>query len=178
VSLTEAGRLLLRHADGIIARLHAAQADLAAFSEGAAGMLRVGTYQSVGARVLPEVLRRFTSAWPEVEIRLTESTSDDELARFVERGELDVAFVMLPLEEGPFETLELLRDPYVLLVQAGSPLAARETPPTPAEIAEHIEATAEEVLEALKRPEVASVLVPESAPELLELDLVELTYGS
>jgi hypothetical protein len=38
--------------------------------------------------------------------------------------------------------------------------------------------TTEEVLEALRRPEVASVLVPESARELLDLDLVELTYGS
>jgi hypothetical protein len=33
------------------------------------------------------------------------------------------------------------------------------------------------VVAALKRPEVASVLVPESRPELLQLDLRELTYG-
>jgi hypothetical protein len=38
-------------------------------------------------------------------------------------------------------------------------------------------ASAEEILAALKRPEVASVLVPESRRELLELDLRELTYG-
>ena len=50
VSLTDAGRLLLGHAEGIVARLEAAQADLAAYSEGSAGTLRVGTYQSVGAR--------------------------------------------------------------------------------------------------------------------------------
>jgi hypothetical protein len=37
--------------------------------------------------------------------------------------------------------------------------------------------TAEEVRLALARPEIASVLVPESARELLELDLTELTYG-
>ena len=37
--------------------------------------------------------------------------------------------------------------------------------------------TADEVRRALARPEVASVLVPESASELLELDLTELTYG-
>ena len=37
--------------------------------------------------------------------------------------------------------------------------------------------TAEEVRSALARPEVASVLVPESERELLELDLTELTYG-
>jgi hypothetical protein len=37
--------------------------------------------------------------------------------------------------------------------------------------------TPEKVVAALRRPEVASVLVPESKPELLELDLRELTYG-
>ena len=35
----------------------------------------------------------------------------------------------------------------------------------------------EKILAALKRPEVASVLVPEDKAELLELDLRELTYG-
>src|SRR5215210_1411347 len=103
VSLTEAGELLLRHADGILARLKAAQADLAALSEGAAGSLRVGTYQSVGARILPELLRRFSAGWPNVEIRLTESNSDRELLSLVEQGELDLAFVMPPVEEAPLE---------------------------------------------------------------------------
>jgi hypothetical protein len=37
--------------------------------------------------------------------------------------------------------------------------------------------TAEGVRTALARPEVASVLVPESRRELLDLDLTELTYG-
>ena len=35
----------------------------------------------------------------------------------------------------------------------------------------------EAILAALRRPEVASVLVPDSRRELLELDLRELTYG-
>ena len=35
----------------------------------------------------------------------------------------------------------------------------------------------EKIMAALKRPEVASVLVPESKRELLDLDLRELTYG-
>jgi hypothetical protein len=37
--------------------------------------------------------------------------------------------------------------------------------------------SAEGVKRALARPEVASVLVPESKRELLDLDLTELTYG-
>jgi DNA-binding transcriptional LysR family regulator len=135
-STTEAGELLLRHAAGIVARLHAAQADLAAFAAGAAGTLRVGTYQSVGARVLPEVMREFHEAWPKVEIQLTESADDGNLLELIERGELDLSFVMLPVEEGPFETVELMRDPHVLVVSADSPLARRRRPPSLAEVAE------------------------------------------
>ena len=61
VSLTEAGTLLLRHAEAIVSRLHAAQADMAALAQGQGGRLRVGTFQSVGARVLPAVMRRFSA---------------------------------------------------------------------------------------------------------------------
>ena len=123
VSLTEAGALLLRHAEAIVSRLHAAQADMAALAQGHGGRLRVGTFQSVGARVLPAVMRRFSAEWPDVHVELTESASDEELRRLVERGELDLAFAMPPLVEGPFESKELLADPYVLLVPAEHNLA-------------------------------------------------------
>src|SRR3989440_4145392 len=68
VSLTEAGVLLVRHAEAIVARLAAAQADLAALLDGEAGRLRVGVFQSVGQRILPELMRTFASEWPKVEV--------------------------------------------------------------------------------------------------------------
>jgi DNA-binding transcriptional LysR family regulator len=122
VSLTEAGRLLLRHAASIVARLEAAQADLNALRAGEAGTLRVGTFQSVGARVLPDVMRRFTEQWPLVEVMLEEH-DDEEIADALERGEIDTGFVLLPVGDAPLETVELLRDPYVLVVAAGSSFA-------------------------------------------------------
>ena len=134
VSLTEAGELLLRHADAIAARLQAAQADLAALDAGESGPLRIGTYQSVGAKILPALLREFTKDWTQIEITLRESADDQELALLIERGELDLSFVVLPLLPGPYETVELFRDPYVLVVPAGSPLAARERKPSLREI--------------------------------------------
>ena len=136
VSLTEAGRLLLRHAEAIVARIAAAQADLTALHDGEAGTLRVGIYQSIGQRILPDVMRRYAAAWPLVEVTLTESASDEELLELVERGELDLTFADLPLIEGPFEFVELLRDPWLLVVAADSPLADRATPPPLREIAQ------------------------------------------
>jgi DNA-binding transcriptional LysR family regulator len=136
VSLTEAGRLLLRHAEAIVARLDAARADLAALSAGEAGTLRVGTYQSIGQRIVPTLIRRFAASWPAVEVRLTETSTDQELVELIERGELDLTFADFRLWDGPFEAQDLLEDPYVLVVQAGSPLAARRRPPSLEEIAE------------------------------------------
>src|SRR4051812_41009055 len=129
VDVTDAGTLLLRHADAIVAQLDAAQADMAALAEGAAGPLRVGIYQSVGARILPALLRRFGEEWPRVEVHGREETDASELLRLLEHGELDLTFADLPLLEGPFESAEILNDPYVLLVSAGSELAGRESAP-------------------------------------------------
>ncbi len=132
VSLTEAGRLLLRHAESIVGRLQAAQADLHALQAGEAGTLRVGTFQSVGARLLPAIMRSFAEQWPKIEVML-EELEDDESVRAIELGTIDVGFVQLPVGEAPLETVELLHDPYVLIVAAASPLARRR--PTLREVA-------------------------------------------
>ena len=127
VSLTEAGKLLLRHAEAIVARLDAAKADITALRAGETGTLRVGTYQSIGARVLPGVMRRFLADWPGIELGLSEPATDPELYGLIESAEVDLAFCSPPLPEGPFEALELMSDPYVLLVPADSSLAGRRS---------------------------------------------------
>src|SRR5437016_1487514 len=134
VEPTEAGLLLLRHADAIVARLDAARADMAALAEGAAGTLRVGVFQSVGANLLPALVRRFRAQWPRVAVRVREESDSNELVRLLEHGELDLAFAELPLPDGPLEWTELLHDPYVLLVSAQSELAARESAPSLREV--------------------------------------------
>jgi molybdate transport repressor ModE-like protein len=128
VTITEAGRLLLAHAEAITARLRAARADFAAYAEGAAGVLRVGSYQSVGQRIVPTLLREFAAAWSRVEVRLEERASDHELLDLVEGGDLDLTFGILPLRRGPFESVELLRDPYVVVVPAAWPVGAEGRP--------------------------------------------------
>jgi DNA-binding transcriptional LysR family regulator len=126
VEPTEAGALLLRHAERIVASLRAAEADLRALASGTVGSLRVGTFQSVGITVLPPLLSRYRAAWPGVEVTLIESGSPSELVGGVERGELDLTFWSLPLPDGPFEILELMLDPHVLLVPRRSSLASRD----------------------------------------------------
>jgi DNA-binding transcriptional LysR family regulator len=127
VSLTPAGELLLRHARRVVDQLGAARADLEAWSDGQAGTLRVGTFHSAGAKILPAVVRRFAKAFPAVDLELTEAPDDEALLRAVEGGRLDLAFMMFPLVDGPFEATELLREPFFLLVAED---AAPSRPPS------------------------------------------------
>lgn len=123
VTLTEAGAMLLAHAHAIGMRLAAAEADLEALLEGSLGTLRVGSFQAAGARILPEALRRFLAAMPDVHVDLTEAVTDGDLVAQVERGELDLAFVVDPVRGGALESARLLRDPFFLIVPAGRSLS-------------------------------------------------------
>ena len=91
---------------------------MAALSQGQSGSLRIGTFQSVGAKVLPEVMRRFLAAWPHVEPELPESASTTSCCGSSSAASSTSPSRCCPHSEGPFEPLELLRDPYVLLVPA------------------------------------------------------------
>ena len=79
VTPTDAGQRLLRHARRASAAMRAAEADLRALADGEAGTLRVGTFQSVGVRLLPSAMRRYVERWPNVEVRLIEAGYDEEL---------------------------------------------------------------------------------------------------
>ncbi len=72
VTLTDEGKILLEHAKAIQARLDTAWADVHALSEGAVGTLRVGSYESVGAKILPHALELFKEIWPRIDVVLEE----------------------------------------------------------------------------------------------------------
>ncbi|KGA21359.1 hypothetical protein GM51_2545 [freshwater metagenome] len=56
------------------------------------------------------------------------STDDQEWLPLIATGQLDFAFTALPLAPGTFEAIEVLRDSWLLLTQAGSPLATLKSP--------------------------------------------------
>ena len=129
VSLTPQGQVLVRHAERMLARLAVARGDLLALAAGEAGTLRIGTFQSVGAQLLPETVRRFRADLPAVEIRLLEDQNEQVLLDAVLAGELDLAFALVHDLDLRFESLELVRDPWVLLAPRDSELASQQPVP-------------------------------------------------
>jgi DNA-binding transcriptional LysR family regulator len=136
VQLTRAGELLLGHAETIMSRLSAARIDLDSLGDDDCGNpIRIGAYQSVARSILPLVLGELGVDSDEVEFSLKESNDDTALLELLERGELDVSFVELPIPDGPLEATRLLEDPFVLVAPDDHDLAMLDRPITLEELA-------------------------------------------
>jgi molybdate transport repressor ModE-like protein len=124
VTLTLEGERLLEHARAINARLSAARADIEQLEQNGAGGLRIGTFQSVSQTLLPDVVRGLTADG--IPLTLRENIEIEHHVEMLRSGELDAAFVLLPLDDENLEAIELLRDPWVLVVRTDHPLVWKQ----------------------------------------------------
>jgi DNA-binding transcriptional LysR family regulator len=131
VSLTAAGQTLMSHAEGILARLDAADAALSAIAGLRGGRLRMASFPTAGATLMPLAIATFRSAYPEVELTLAEGEPEEIVPR-LRAGELDLAllfeFAGEALLQRDMEHLELLEDPMYLALPREHRLAARRKP--------------------------------------------------
>jgi DNA-binding transcriptional LysR family regulator len=131
VRLTTAGSTLLAHAEGILGRLAAAEADLEAIAGLRGGQLRMASFPTAGATLMPLAIAMFRAQHPEVELTLAEGEPEDIAPRLY-AGEFDLA--LLFEFEGTSESLvadlvrqPLFEDPMFLALPADHPLARRRT---------------------------------------------------
>ena len=127
VTLTEAGAVVLEHARRILERLEIARGDLEALDRGSVGTLRVGAFQSAGARLLPRVLAAYRRQWPDIAVSIQSEGRDGELSELVREGALDVAFVEANTVGNDLCSIEVMVDRFVALVPPDHRLASRGT---------------------------------------------------
>ena len=124
IELTEAGRQLLGHADAIAGHLETARADLAAFSDGRTGELRIGAVPSVAAALDPRARRGPARARAAARAaRDASRTSRRSCSTASPRASSTWSIAPEDEPRDGLESEEIMRDPYVLLVPAGDPLA-------------------------------------------------------
>ncbi|MFE5493150.1 LysR family transcriptional regulator [Streptomyces virginiae] len=92
VRLTEAGHVLLPHAEAVGERLRTARAEFDALRTLGAGRLRIGSFSTADAALLPRALAAFRDRHPAVAVTRTEGPSAKHLA-LLSAGELDLAVV-------------------------------------------------------------------------------------
>jgi DNA-binding transcriptional LysR family regulator len=127
VILTEAGEQLLRRARHILREHDAALDEIAELAGAERGRLRIG---SASAMVLTEqfpiILKELRKQHPAAEIAVTSGTSE-VLVDQILAGEVDVAFVSLPVDERGIKTERLSEDQLVAIASPRHKLAKQRT---------------------------------------------------
>jgi DNA-binding transcriptional LysR family regulator len=128
VRLTDAGRALVEHAEAILARLADAEAELEAIAGLRGGRLRLASFPSAGATIMPEAIARFRERHPGVELTLEPAEPEPSLVK-MRAGEVDLVLDITagfrePGDDG-IERLHLLDDPMYVALPQGHPLARK-----------------------------------------------------
>lgn len=130
VALTAAGRLVYERAREILCAVDGAERDLRGLTGLDAARLRVATFQTVGATVLPPAIAELKRRHPGVELELVELEPEESLPALA-RGEVDLAIVFdyanAALEpEGAYRVEQVLEEPLYIGLPRDHPRAARK----------------------------------------------------
>ena len=124
VALTRAGETFLRDARTVLADLDRAVESARRAGAGETGLVRVGFVGSAVYPVVPDVVRAFRAARPDVEVRLRELPTTAQVTALA-TGALDVGFARLPLDVPELAVERVARERVVAALPEGHPLTAR-----------------------------------------------------
>lgn len=127
---TAAGRLLADHAARLLQGLAGAEAALVALRAGETGLLRMASFATAGAELIPPALARVHRKLPDLEITLRVADRVEAL-QLLDDGLLDIAVIetheaLLSPDSG-IEFLPLLTDPFRIVFPRGHRLATKRT---------------------------------------------------
>jgi DNA-binding transcriptional LysR family regulator len=130
VQLTEAGHRLVGHADAIIARLEAAEADLARASGDVSGSVRVASFQTAAHALVIPALGPLEARHPDLQCELVQAEAENALPA-LRLGDVDMVLAEeydhAPRPRDPaLEQRELCRDALVFAVPVDHPAAQQE----------------------------------------------------
>src|SRR6185437_5443528 len=128
VRLTEAGRALVAHAEAVLARLADAEQELGEIAAVRRGRLRLASFPTALATLVPRAVTVFRERHPDVELSVLDDHMQGLIPRLA-RWELDLALVYdheaLPEADVGLERVHLLDDPFDMVFARRHPLARR-----------------------------------------------------
>lgn len=124
ITLTTAGRVVLRHAELVLHQLAQLEHELTALTTLSGGALQIGTSDTVSLYLLPTVIQHFRQQYPNVTIHLTNRPSAEVVA-LLREGTLDFGIVTLPVQDPLLESEVLCERREVAVCSQQHPLAGQ-----------------------------------------------------
>lgn len=126
VTVTEAGKLLLAHALGILEQVERATQELDESKGAAVGQLSIGIPPSVGLSLTVPLITAFRERFPKARLKIIEGMSA-HVIEWLSTGRLDVGLAYNPVPNPEIETVPLMEDLLYLIGPADGDGSAPET---------------------------------------------------
>ena len=126
VSLTDAGRQFLKHAQAIMDELEFAYRGLEARAAARTGKVTIACIPSVANHLLPSVLKDFHNSNPAVRVKVIDESAQIVLDS-VTAGHADFGLNFLGSQEPDLDFMPIREERYVAVVPSSHPLAQRKT---------------------------------------------------
>lgn len=124
IQLTAAGKKVFQHVEQIIQHVNSLQAELISYKGLTKDTIRIGSFPSVSARLLPYAMKTFRASYPGIELIFLDGTNQ-EVRNWLFTEAIDVGFVALPDDE--FDTTFIVHDEMNVIVPATHSLASKQT---------------------------------------------------
>jgi len=126
IKLTEAGRILTRHASKIIGQWHEASRDLEALMNSSSQTLRIGAIQTV-EYLLPPLIIAFSEQDPTAKIKLEIDQRADEVMKLLRERSVDMVILESDAVDDEFSTRVFADHPTAFIASPQHPLANADT---------------------------------------------------
>lgn len=126
VMLTEIGEDIVASAQSVLDEVERMKVLAANAHDPLAGRLRLGAFPSLASYIFPDAVLTIKAELPNIKLILVEEKTNI-LIGLLERGEIDAAFLSLPLKEDYLVFQPLFDDPFKLAVAIDHPLTNEKT---------------------------------------------------
>ncbi|MGI5273209.1 LysR family transcriptional regulator [Nonomuraea sp. CA-218870] len=130
VHLTAVGKIMLGHADEVLAQLERARAEVADYTTGAAGEVTAACFATAISAVLAPAITALRVSAPRLQVRVRDAEGDQSLTMLLD-GEADVAIAVeyrgAP-DDRRLSRVSLYAEPFDLVLPEAHPLTGRDAP--------------------------------------------------
>ncbi len=124
IFLTDTGTKVLKHARIITYHAEQIKQEAASSLGLQAGMLKIGSFGSVSANLLPGIMHLFKLKYPKIDLKIFEGT-ENEIRDWISSRMIDIGFVTLPC--CTLKTVFIVSDDMMVVLSENHPLSSEKS---------------------------------------------------
>lgn len=125
--ITEVGELIIKTAEEILDKEKQIKELAKGFKNPFCGELKIGAFPTLASYYFPKITKKILNKFSDLKLLLVEEKTDNLIAK-LKNGNIDCAFLAMPIFDETFENIEIFEEDFLLAVSLKNPLSKKTNP--------------------------------------------------